>query len=67
MRLKLWNMKPISRLRIRERSAKFRFSTVCPLSWYLPPVGVSSSPMIDKQASTCHSPMALTWPHIRPC
>ena len=34
MRLKLWKMKPISWLRMRERSAKSRFATGWPFSLY---------------------------------
>src|SRR5437773_11540668 len=47
MRLKLWKMNPISRLRIRARSANERFATSLPFSVYLPFEGVSSKPKID--------------------
>src|SRR5688572_19345251 len=47
IRLKLWKMKPISRLRTRARSESGRSATDLPLRMYLPSVGESRSPRID--------------------
>src|SRR5688500_16635984 len=47
IRLKLWKMNPISRLRTRARSESGRSATVLPLRTYLPSVGESSRPRID--------------------
>src|SRR6185503_18880484 len=47
IRLKLWKMKPISRLRTRARSDSGRSATDLPFRVYLPSVGESSRPRID--------------------
>ncbi len=48
MRLNDWKMKPISRLRMRARSAAPSFSTCTPDKVYEPLVGVSSRPRIER-------------------
>ena len=47
IRLKLWKMNPISRLRTRARSRSGRSATGLPFEQVLPSVGVSSSPRIE--------------------
>ena len=47
MRLKLWKMKPISRLRMRARSESESDSAGLPFSQYFPCVGESSRPSRD--------------------
>jgi hypothetical protein len=47
MRLKLWKMNPISRLRTRARSESGRSATDLPLRMYFPSVGESRRPRID--------------------
>jgi hypothetical protein len=47
-------MKPISWLRMRERSAKSSFSPDLPFSDYFPSVGVSSRPMIESNVDFPH-------------
>src|SRR5215467_2146218 len=54
MRLKLWKMNPISRLRTRARSHAFSSATSRPLSAYEPFVGESSSPRIDSSVDLPH-------------
>ena len=77
MRLKLWKMNPISRLRIRARSDSGRSATSRPLSTYLPSVGESSRPRIDSSvdlpqpdgpAIAMYSPLRISrWIPARAC
>src|ERR1041385_8297543 len=48
MRLKAWKMKPMSRLRMRVRSAGVSVATGRPSSRYVPSVGESSRPRIER-------------------
>src|SRR5947208_15745960 len=45
IRLKLWKINPISRLRIRERWLTSRFATEVPFKVYSPSDGESSNPI----------------------